>query len=242
MAADAIGVGASLLRVSVPEYIPTGANNRGARETITVIAEHIAKHPRTLLVADEICKLSHNVGNDSAWLGYIRASLLEILDGRFPIGMREIEDENGNEVSLETLTRKLRETTFILAIGTFQNWHDSSQERKSMGFAAEMLDNPRHAPITADIIAQTIPREIINRFGRIIQIPELKPLDYQQIARQAEAKLPEQMRLTFRAEAEKRIEAAIQGKQGARFIEEALTATLLNLPEPEPSCLTLDDL
>lgn len=235
MVARAAGVEASLLRLSVPEFIPTGASNRGARETITVIGEHIARHPRTLLVADEICKLSHHPGNDSAWLGYIRASLLEILDGRFPAGMREIEDENGKEVPLEVLTKKLRETVFILAIGTFQAWHDSSRERRAMGFATETIDDPQHDQITPDILAQTIPREIVNRFGKIIQIPQLKPHDYLQIAQQAEAKLPEQMRELFRNEIEARIPEAIAAKKGARFIEEALTSVLINMPEPAPS-------
>lgn len=240
MAASAVG--ASMCRVSAPSYMPCGATNRGARETITVIGEHIAKHSRTMLVIDECCKLSHNPGQDSSWLGFIRAELLEILDGKFPAGMKEIEDEKGNEVSIDTLTAKLRETVFFLGIATFQSWHDSSRERRTMGFGAELMV-PQHNQITADIIAQTIPRELINRFGKIIQIPELNPHDYHQIARQAEARLPESMREPFRREAENRIDVAIQGKQGARFIEEALTAVLLNLPEPVTSkYLTLDDL
>jgi ATP-dependent protease Clp ATPase subunit len=240
MAASAVG--ASLCRASAPSYMPCGATNRGARETILVIGEHIAKHPRTLLVIDEICKLSHNPSNDSAWLGYVRSELLEILDGRFPAGMKEIEDEKGNEVSIDTLTTKLRETVFCLGIATFQNWHDSSRERRSMGFGAEHMA-PKHNQITSDIITETIPRELINRFGKIIQIPELQPHDYHQIARQAEARLPESMREPFRREAENRIDVAIKGKQGARFIEEVLTAVLINMPEPKPSNqLTLDDL
>lgn len=241
MAASAVG--ASMCRVSAPSYMPCGATNRGARETITVIGEHIAKHSRTMLVFDEICKLSHNPSNDSSWLGYIRSELLEVLDGRFPAGMKEIEDEKGNEVSIDILTAKLRETVFILGIATFQSWHDSTRERRAMGFGAEIMDDPQHNQITSDIIAQTIPRELINRFGKIIQIPELKPHDYHQIARQAEARLPESMQELFRREATSRINVAIQGKQGARFVEEALTAMLLQMPEPEPSNqLTLDDL
>lgn len=240
-AIGASAVGASLCRVSAPSYIPCGATNRGARETITVIGEHIAKHHRTLLVIDECCKLSHNPGNDSAWLGYIRAELLEILDGRFPAGMKEIEDEKGNEVSINALTTKLRETVFILGIATFQNWHDCARGRRSMGFVPELME-PEHNQITSDIIAQTIPRELINRFGKIIQIPELKPHDYYQIARQAEARLPESMKEPFRREAAIRIDAAMQGKQGARFIEEALTAVLINMPPAPTINLTLDNL
>jgi ATP-dependent Clp protease ATP-binding subunit ClpA len=149
--------------------------------------------------------------------------------------MREIEDEKGNEVPIDALTKKLRESVFILGVGTFQTWHDSAKERRSMGFGAECIDDPQQNQITPDILAQTIPREIVNRFGQIIQIPELKPHDYHQIAHQAEAKLPEQMRELFRNEIEARIPEAIAAKKGARFIEEALTAVLINMPEPAPS-------
>ena len=74
-------------------------------------------------------------------------------------------------------------------------------------------------------------------------MPELQEKDYRQIANEAEGKLPEAMQEIFRKEVATRIQEAIDAKKGVRFLEEALTAVLLNLPEPAPSKnLTLDDL
>ena len=94
LAAEATG--ASLLRLSAPGYMPCGAHQRGTRESITVIAEHVARHERTMLVIDEIDKLldsgvrataggSSSGGGDS-WRGYIRGEIYDLVDGRWPSG------------------------------------------------------------------------------------------------------------------------------------------------------------
>ena len=48
---------ATLLRISTPAWIPVGAHNRGATETLVMIADHVTRNPRTLLVLDEIDKI-----------------------------------------------------------------------------------------------------------------------------------------------------------------------------------------
>lgn len=228
IAAEAIG--ASMLRVSAPSWMPAGAHNRGTRETITIIGEHVARNARTLLVTDETCKLLTTI-DDTGWQGYIRAEYFEILDGRWPTGLKEIEDESGNEVHIDCLTQKLRDTVFILGIGTFQSWFDDSKSRQSIGFGAT---DPAADEISADIIAERIPRELANRFNQnLILIPELKPSDYHRIAKEAEQKLPEHMHTPFRVEVAKRIPSAISAKKGVRFLEEAMMEVLKNLP-PKP--------
>lgn len=221
-------VGASLLRISAPSYMPCGAHNRGSKETISVIAEHIAKHNRTLLVIDEIDKIN-DTGN--AWQGYIRNELYDIIGGCFPTGLNLPEIDDCANITVDVLTRKLQQTVFFLAIGTFQEWFENANTRRTIGFGGKT--DPENDEFTADTIAQQLPRELGNRFGKIVRLPELRESDYRQIAKEAEGKLPEGMRKNFRVEVSRRIEAAILEKKGVRFLEEAVTAILINLP-PDP--------
>ncbi|TAE86026.1 MAG: AAA family ATPase [Verrucomicrobia bacterium] len=237
MVASDPAVRASILRIAAPSYIPCGAHNRGARETISVIAEHVALNHRTLLVIDELDKISDQ---ENPWQGYIRNEWFDQLGGTFPTGLTLPDLDDGPNLTIDELNEKLRTTVFFLGIGTFQEWFDSERTRRTIGFggADQVKDE-----ITADIIAQKLPRELVNRFGKIVRMPELQEKDYRQIAQEAEGKLPEAMREIFREEVSQRIQEAIEAKKGVRFIEEALTAVLINLPEPAPSkYLTLDDL
>jgi hypothetical protein len=230
-------VRASVLRIACPSYMPCGAHGRGARETITVIAAHVAKHDRTLLVLDEVDKISDM---ENSWQGFIRNEIMDLVGGTFPTGLNLPEIDERPNITIEWLNEKLRTTVFFLGIGTFQQWFDSEKTRRTIGFGG--ADEEKNT-ITADIIAQMLPRELSNRFGKIVLMPELKENDYRQIAQEAENKLPEAMREIFREEVATRIQEAIEAKKGVRFIEEALTAVLLNLPEPAQSKhLTLDDL
>lgn len=233
LAAEATG--ASLLRISAPGWMPAGAHQRGTRESITVIAEHMARHERTMLVIDELDKLvdggsvaspggSASGGSDS-WRSYVRGEIYDLTDGRWPAGLRPPDGEDCNEIPLEVLTSKLRESAFILGIGTFQAWYDQSSARRSMGFGAE-LDTSR-TQITADVVADRIPRELANRFNSdLIKLPDLQPGDYRQIALEAERKLPADMQQAFRTEVRKRIEGAIDAKKGIRFLEECIMQVL----------------
>jgi hypothetical protein len=113
-----------------------------------------------------------------------------------------------------------------------------------MGFGAS---DPAADELTADIIAEKMPRELANRFNStLIRIPELSPADYHRIAQEAENKLPLRMQAAFRAEVATRIQGAISAKKGVRFLEEAMMEVLKKLP-PEPAIypfatITIDDL
>lgn len=240
MAAEAAS--ANMLRVSAPSYMPGGSVNRSTRETITVVAEHVARHDRTLLFLDEIEKIHHA---DNTWMGYIRAEIFELLDGRWPTGLTLPETTDDQpELTIETLTTKLRDTVYILAAGTFQSWFDDTNDRRTMGFGA--ID-PADEEISADIIAEKMPRELANRFNSsLIRIPELRAEDYHRVAEEAEKKLPERMREAFRAEVSKRIPGAISAKKGVRFLQEVMMETLIKLPPDPvinpPVILMIDDL
>lgn len=225
----------SLLRISAPGWMPAGAHQRGTRESITVIAEHLARHDRTMLVIDELDKLvdggsltipggSASGGSDS-WRSYVRGEIYDLTDGRWPSGLRPPDGEDCSEIPLDVLTSKLRESTFIVGIGTFQAWYDQSSARRSMGFGADLETSC--AQITADVVADRIPRELANRFNSdLIKLPDLQAADYRQIALEAERKLPADMQQAFRAEVRNRIEGAIDAKKGVRFLEECIMQVL----------------
>ncbi len=243
MAAEAVG--ASMLRVSAPNWMPTGAINRGTKETISVIAEHVARHDKTILVLDEGDKLLDCSG-DSSWKAYIRGECFQLIGKEWLPGLTLPEtDDDKPDITIEQLTTRLRDTVFILMIGTFQEWYDDAPSRRSMGFGAET--DSAEIELSADIIAEKLPRELANRFhSSIIRLPELKPDDYHRIAKEAENKLPERMRSLFHAEVQKRLHISIVSKKSVRFLEEALMEVLKNLPpEPvinPPVTFTIDDL
>jgi SpoVK/Ycf46/Vps4 family AAA+-type ATPase len=228
---SAEAIGATLLRISAPAWMPSGATKSSVKETIFTIAEAVAANSRTLLVIDEIDKIVDRNG-DNSWKSYVRGEIFDLLDGRWPVGLTAPDDENENEIPREALTTKLQETVFILGIGTFQDWFDSAGSRRNIGFGAEI--DPGNDELTSDIVADLLPRELAGRFnGSLIRLPELQPEHYHRIAKQAEDTLPERMRDAFRQEVDRRIGAAIEAKKGVRFLEESVMEVLKNLP-PEP--------
>jgi len=231
----------SLCMVSAPSWMPLGAHNRGTKETVGVIAEHVAHNDRTILFIDEAEKIMNRQDTSwTSWSSFILGELFQLADGRWPTGLTLPEtEEDMPAITIEALSKKLRDTVFILAAGTFQSWYDDSNSRRSIGFGAEI--NPVSDELTAEIIAERMPRELANRFNSaIIRIPELQPADYHRIALEAETKLPAQMREAYRAAVQRHLPGAIAAKKGVRYLEEAMMEVLKNLPpkhhskNPEP--------
>lgn len=231
------GTSTKILVISATGWIPAGAHQRGTKETIGVIASAVAANARTLLVADELDKIT--LRDNNGWQSYIRDEVMGLADGRWPAGLRmpDDSDEDGMDdaTAMAILTAKLQSSVFILGVGTFQDWFDAP--RRTIGFGGGDHDEP----ISGDVIAGLLPRELANRFGNIIRLPDLRHDDYARIAKQAEATLPERMRLAFREAAGRRIADAISAKKGVRFVEEAIMDVLTNPQEglgiaiPQPS-------
>ena len=132
----------STLVLCSPSWIPMGAHNRGARETLGVIASHIARHDKTILVLDELDKLisgpggvtGTSGGGGDSWQSYVRAELYTaVLDCRWPPGFNPLEMDDGTEIKIEELERKMKNTVFVIGIGTFQQWFDGAGSRRTMG-------------------------------------------------------------------------------------------------------------
>lgn len=247
LAAQAIG--ATLIRVAVPGWIPAGATGRSVAETIGTIAEAVGRNKKTLLVLDELEKACAPASNsfsysDSPWQQHCRLEIYELLDGQWPQGFNipETDDDDDSAPTDEShcrelLTQKLQQTVFILGLGTFQSFFDSAPSRRIIGFCGDT--DTAADEISLDVIAEKLPRELTNRFGDLIRLPELRDEHYRLIARQAEESLPEVMREAFRQEVNRRIQSAILAKKGVRFIEEALLEVLKTLPPEPPIKLSL---
>lgn len=224
------------VRVAVPGWIPGGSTSRSVAETMGTIAQAVAINTRTLLVLDELDKATSapsggGAATSSGWQQHCLLEIFEILDGRWPAGLKLPDDSNDDEIPRDVLTKKLQETVFIVGIGTFQDYFDSAQSRRTIGFGPEtdVADE-----ISGDHLLEKLPRELLNRMcGSLIRLPELQAEHYHRIARQAEDSLPERLRDAFRTEVNHRIQGAINAKKGVRFLEESLMEVLKNLP-PEP--------
>ena len=227
-----------MVRVSSTSWVPCGAHNRSVAETIATLAQAIAANDRTLLVIDEIDKIYHG---DNSWQGYIRGEIFDLLDGKWPTGLKPPDDVSDDDAPppneskwRELITTKLANTVFILGIGTFQDFFDSVGSRRAIGFGAA---DPADEEISAEIVAEKLPRELANRFNSsLIRLPELRPEHYRLIANEATETLPLRMRAAFREAVARRIDGAISAKKGMRFLEEAMLDVLKNLPiEPTTS-------
>jgi SpoVK/Ycf46/Vps4 family AAA+-type ATPase len=246
MAAESVG--AELVRISVPGWMPAGAGGRSVAETTATIAQAVDRNNRTFLALDELEKACAPASNsfsssDSPWQQHCRLEIYELLDGRWPHGLKlpNTDDDDGlsasEALSRELLTQKLRETVFILGLGTFQSFFDSAPSRRTIGFQID--GNTAEEEISLDFISEKLPRELTNRFCGLIRLPELREEHYRLIASQAEQSLPKRMRQAFRQEIDRRIQSAISAKKGVRFLEEAMLEVLKSLPPEQPINLPL---
>jgi len=234
MIATATAVDAALLRINVTSWMPCGAHDRGTAQTLPLILQHIDYHPRTILFLDELDK-AHS--SSSSWMAYVRAELYELLDGKWLTGIkfdRDDEEEHSKQQRpYEHLSgEKLRNSTFIIGVGTFQEFFDSRPNR-TIGFHEEFGQENRLGPDVEDILKK-MPRELTNRFAHLIYLPELAPDHYRLLAEQAERDLPKWILPAFRHSVSKRIPQAIAAKSGCRFIERALAEALQTWREHWP--------
>ena len=226
---------ANLYRVSINNWMPLGASNRGSRETVVDIARHIASSDKSVIFIDELDKIWH----ESSWKSYIKAELFDLLDGRWSDGLKveSDEDEPTSTCAFATnrekavATRKLRYRTFIAAAGTFQDFYELRTVSK-IGFGES--ENPQREFLDPSEIAKRLPRELTNRFhSHLIALPPLKRADYHDLAETALANLPIWLHATFRIAAARQLETAVAAQKGCRYVEECLLEALQNAKKPQ---------
>ncbi len=206
---------ASFLGVNVSSWIPAGSTATQGQQTARSLAILLCRAERVVLLLDELDKLVE----ESSWVAYLRAEIYAILDQRLPIGL-SLDDEDGN---ISVAARKLRTSCFIIGSGTWQDIWDKGASKVGFGSSSESVDSLR-----PDQLAQTLPRELVNRFcADLILMEPMKRHDYVAVVDSAAASLVEPLRSAFRANALNAIDAAMAAKSGCRFIEAALMQTLV---------------
>lgn len=236
-----IGEGVPTYYVNIATWSLLGSSQRGAAHTWLCIFEFLekcaGKHGAVIIV-DEIDKVGMN--DTSGYTTFLRSEVFDLLDWRIPRGLTDTEDEIIGENRLAAAEDFLRSKTMIIGVGAFQHFWES-QDRASMGFLPEQsrLQLP-----DCNVIAETLPRELANRFGsNIISIPSLVREDYLQILDSIVDRMPELWRERFSDLARAKLDEAVRLKLGTRFFEEILLMTLVQQRQeiadfrPEPSML-----
>lgn len=204
------------------------ASARG-KETWGEIAQWLAAQPgKCIIFLDEADKIS----GDDTWSRHLRTEIFQLLERDLP---PEITiDDSASEQSKDTLWAKaqmnLRCNTLLIAAGAFQNLWDFRP--KSLGFGG---DSPFKNMPSPTELKTVLPSELVNRFGQILTLPQLGKQDYAEMARKTAAALPTKIREKFIRQAEKHLTAAIENGRGARFVEECITAALLDDAEEKPA-------
>jgi SpoVK/Ycf46/Vps4 family AAA+-type ATPase len=225
-------VGASLHRISASNWIPLGANNRGAKETLTSLCDAILLEKRSIIFIDEIDKISF----PTSWLTHVRTEIFDLLDASLPIGLEldSAADEESRVIlkktRLERAQDRLRNHVFMLAAGAFQDFFDQPKAR-SIGF----LDTQQLLPKAPDSseIARRLPRELTNRFhGNLLVLPPLQEKDYEELASSIQDSLPPSLQRPFARAFKRLIPEAVRSRKGCRFLEEALLDALAETTTP----------
>jgi hypothetical protein len=214
------------LELTSTNWIPLGANNRGARPTWVDVADFCRRNERGLIFVDEIDKLY----GFSSWINYIRVEVFGLLDRRAPDNLTVPNDDetdpNELKISLQLGKVRLRNGMFLVGAGAFQNlW----QEKRSqpIGFADFGASPP--SDLSPSEMATVLPAEIVNRFASpVLTLRQLNREDYESILREVLVKLPSELVDETRKVADATIQTAIDGHTGCRWIEEVMLQVLIN--------------
>jgi len=209
------------------------AGGRG-KETWGEIAQWLAAQPgKCIIFLDEAEKIT----GDDTWSRHLRVEIQQIFDRDLPPELT-IDDSNSHESSQSLWAKaqmNLRCNTLLIGAGAFQNLWD--HRPKSLGFGG---DSPSKNIPTQQELKTVLPPELVNRFGQILALPPLGKQDYAEMARRTAAALPAEIRGKFIRQAEKHLTAAIENGRGARFVEECITAALLeDAQEKTPQKITV---
>lgn len=214
--------------ISLSEWIILGGTSRGSTTTWPSICQFLnSSSSGAIIFVDEVDKLRSHGGSSATggeWSRMLLTELYTLLDFRVP---RNLNDENGDRISqavIANAAQSLRSKTMIVAAGAF---HEIWSDQPAIGFGSAGL--PEFIPPDLNLLAQFVPRELINRFGS--QLVVLKPLvegDYHAILASILPRLPAYWRSRFEQLALRRIPEAARQQQGPRFFEELLLDVIVN--------------
>lgn len=227
-------LGVPFLSVAVSNWVLLSCSDRGAEVTWRSIVKFLYRNRReagVVIFLDELDKLT----GTTSWDVHLRVECFGLLDLTLPTGITDSDNDliegDMHAAALEMLNNR----TFIIGGGAFQHlWESRAQSH--IGFNAS-FDAP---PPTPDELAQTLPREIINRFSsELMVLRALGDSDYIHMLKAISFLVPPYLRKTFEQIGLEMIPAALNMRQGCRFLEDVMLQTLLaerallQLPSPE---------
>lgn len=209
-----------LLVASSANWVLTGCTDRAGAPTLQLIAHSLMDDQKAIIFIDEVDK----VGDPSSWTTYLRTEMFALLDRRFPDGLKVSGGnyDDSEKAFGEQATTILRQQTYIVAAGAFQHLWETRNTLAGFG-----RDDGGSATIpTSDMLAKTLPRELVNRFGTILSLPRPGHEDYRQMILSVAKTLPEELRARYTEIGLAGCREALENAWGARYVERVLAMAL----------------
>lgn len=213
-------LGVPFYGLSISDWIPLGASQRGAATTWPSICNFLIRnHDQTgvVIFVDELCKIG-----TSAWDTYLSVELYRLLDLNVSTDLLgEFEEKFSDEERAKALD-VLRNRAYLIGGGAFQDIWESAGP--SIGFSG--ISQPPE--LSLGRLAKILPRELVNRFrSSIITLPALSVADYSSMLETAIGTVPAYLRNRFGHLGRERIAEASRQQQGVRFLEELMLDTII---------------
>lgn len=222
--AKELGLGAkNFLPLSVSEWVLLSCTRRAAMNTWTTICKFLLSNKSSdgvIIFLDELDKLNGQCDYEQ----FQRTEVFQLLDLTLPTGLVDDEGDPIGELDLAAAREVLSNRTFLIGAGAFQQiWETRSTS--CIGFH-ERLPDPQ--PLALGDLAQTLPRELINRFRReLLILPQLQHRDYIEMLESTAVRVPSYLRDGFLRIGHESISGALEMNQGCRFLEDTLLEAIL---------------
>lgn len=147
---------AHLLRLTVAEWIPVGAN-RELTPALLQIAETLTAHPRVVLLIDELDKFADD---GRSWSRSSATEVLNILERCLPESVFSLLKKAADKRPL--IEQRLKSGTYIVGAGAWQSLHQ--HRPKSVGFHGSCLTETSSDLLLRAIRDAGFPSELLGRF------------------------------------------------------------------------------
>lgn len=217
-------LGVPFLPLALSNWVILSGTDRGAQTTWVAIAEFLYRNRKALGVVIFLDEIDKHRRPTSSWDQQTQVESFLLLDGRLPRFLKDEEGDLLRDDKLTAIQEVLANRTYIAAAGAFQHlWESRAQTRIGFGEPRGAVSMP-----TPDELAQTLPREIVNRMsGELVILPPLHESDYLHMLEAIAPQVPSYLRQTFERIGLEKIPAAIKMRQGCRFVEDVMLQTLL---------------
>lgn len=212
--------------VNASGWIVQGAKQEA---TFSALMNWVSRQPKCrplCIIIDEVDKAD---SEDQGWWRALKAELYSLLDGVIPPGDYTVNTDSDKPEEIAKLANEseLRiKNAMIIGCGAFQSIHDSAA-KSSMGF----VQDPRDVDCSHDKLSTLLQRELVNRFGQVLQLPTPAADDYQamfdEILAIAPTAVVEESKLVMPGF----VNESVKNKLGARSVEVLLYRIYSKLAE-----------